>query len=1150
MDESDQTGTERDVAGGIAAELEAEGFLHARVVGHGGFGTVYRLDQNDLHRTVAIKVLQSDVDPANRARFLREQQAMGALSEHPNIVAILQAGVTRTGHPYLVMPFYERGSLDDRIRQGGPLSWHAATSIGVRIAGALETAHRLRILHRDVKPSNILLTDYGEPALTDFGIARIEGGFETSANIITGTPAFTSPEVLQGLPPTAASDVYALGATLFCTITGHAAFERRSGEQAISQFFRILREPIPNLRSHGIPDDLCAVIEHAMTRDPAERPPTAAAFGEELRLVQRRHSLPLDEMALPGKPGKIDGDRHDNSSDNHGLLRSRTSGAKSSGVLSMPIGPVTKYRPPRNIRRMVERSRLIDLLRLGGERRLIVIHGPAGFGKSTLAVQWSNHLKAMGTAAAWLAIDRDDNNVVWFLAHILEAIRQVRPTLAEELVRALEEYGDNAERFVLTSLIDEIHESGERIALVIDDWHRVTDASTIAALEYLIDNSCHHLQLIVTSRNRSGLPLSRTRVHDELVEIDSNQLRFDIDESQDFLVELGVLALSRSEVAQIVRSTDGWAAALQLASLSLRGRSDTAAFIGTMSGRHRAIGDYLAENVLDSLDPSILDFLLSVCVTDRICGDLATVLTQGRYGRAMLEEVERRDLFLYQADDAGEWYRFSGVFSAFLRGRLERDLPERKDDLHRIAFRWFADRRLLREAVDHALAAGDVEQAVTLVETYGMYMVDHGQMVALLGLIDKLPPREVVNRPRLQIAIAQANVSLHRSAAARSALDLADFFLAQAVDEQVGQELVVEANVVRGVLDVTMDHIDNVETLVSPCLDDPDSQSSWAVSVAANIKSFVNICRFEFDAARRLQDWAVAYHRRAEGTFTEVYGYCYAGLAAREQLDMAAAEASFQQALHTARESMGFHSHAARMASALLGELRYEQNHIEEAERLFDESHAMGSEIALVDFMIAIYATGSRVKALTGDVSSAAALLNEGREIARRMDLPRLAARIEDEEVRQGFPRAASLIQGGGPTPDSHYRKGIEAITAQTVEASAIRQILRTKEPGQVDAACGRARQLAQEIAMDDRPRALLQAKLLLVACLIDAERKIEADDVLIPVAQQCAELGLVRVLVDAGPQLINAVTRIRGLPSSFLHAVATAGSEGPHPAG
>jgi serine/threonine-protein kinase PknK len=849
-------------------------------------------------------------------------------------------------------------------------------------------------------------------------------------------------------------------------------------------------------------------------------------------------------MALAEKTGEAGGDRLDIASEDHALSRRTESGTRHAGVLSMPIGPVTKYRPPRNIRRMVERSRLTDLLHLGGERRLIAIHGPAGFGKSTLAVQWSSHLKEMGASVAWLAIDRDDNNLVWFLAHVLEAIRKVRPLRIEELVCALEEHGDDAERFVLTSLIDDIHESGERLALVIDDWHRVTDAPTIASLEYLIDNSCHHLQLIVTSRNRSGLPLSRTRVHDELVEIDSSQLKFDIDEAQDFFNELGELALSRTEVTQIVRSTDGWAAALQLASLSLRGRSDAAAFIGAMSGRHHAIGDYLAENVLDSLDPPIVDFLLSICVTERICGELALVLTQGRYGQAMLEEVERRDLFLYQADDEGEWYRFSGVFSEFLRGRLERDHPERKNDLHRIAFQWFADRRLLREAVDHALAAGDAEQAITLVEECGMYLVDHGQMVTLLGLIDKLPPREILDRPRLQIAIAQANVSLHRSAAAVSALDLADSSLKKTADDQVNHALVVEANVVRGVLDVTMDRIGNVELLVSPCLQEPDSQSAWTVSVAANIKSFVHICRFEFDAARQLQDWAAHYHRHAEGTFTEVYGYCYAGLAAFEQLDIPAAEMSFLHALQTARESMGFHSHAARMASALLGELRYEQNRIKEAERLLDESHAMGSEIALVDFMIAIYVIGSRVKVLAGDISAAAELLNEGKTIARSMDLPRLAAHIKSEEMRQG----PSPVANAGRTAKVYQGGGIEAIAAQVMEASAIRQMLRIQESPTIDAACGRARQLVQEIARDNRPRALLQAKILLAVCLIETGRQAEAEEILIPVVQRCAELGLVRLVADAGPQLMRSLAQIREVAPSFIHEVETAGSEGINP--
>ena len=163
-------------------------------------------------------------------------------------------------------------------------------TLGIKIAGALETAHRLGTLHRDVKPANILLTDFGEPQLSDFGIARVAGGFETSSGTITGTPAFTAPVLLAGEPPTAASDVYSLAATMFCAMTGHAAFERRSGEN-VAHFVRISRQPTPQLRDGAIPDDVAAALEHAMARDPTDRPQSAAGFGAELQGIERQHRL-------------------------------------------------------------------------------------------------------------------------------------------------------------------------------------------------------------------------------------------------------------------------------------------------------------------------------------------------------------------------------------------------------------------------------------------------------------------------------------------------------------------------------------------------------------------------------------------------------------------------------------------------------------------------------------------------------------------------------------------------------------------------------------------------------------------------------------------------------------------------------------------
>ncbi|MEU2033712.1 serine/threonine-protein kinase [Nocardia amamiensis] len=297
MSEIDPLNTQRDVIPTITAELAEAGFSDAHEIGRGGFGVVYRCTQAALDRTVAVKVLAADLDKGNRERFVREQRAMGRLTGHPNIVAVLQAGATVSGLAYLVMPYYPQDSLDARIRRHGPLSVEEALRLGVKIAGALETAHRLGILHRDVKPSNLLITDYGEPALTDFGIAHIAGGFRTASGAVAGSPAFTAPEVLAGEEPTPVADVYGLGATLFAALTGHAAFERRRGEQVVAQFVRITTQPVPSLRDHGIDDDLSTVIEHAMARTPRQRP-SASALGEELQRVQAGSGSRVDEMAV------------------------------------------------------------------------------------------------------------------------------------------------------------------------------------------------------------------------------------------------------------------------------------------------------------------------------------------------------------------------------------------------------------------------------------------------------------------------------------------------------------------------------------------------------------------------------------------------------------------------------------------------------------------------------------------------------------------------------------------------------------------------------------------------------------------------------------------------------------------------------------
>lgn len=282
----------------IVAELAAAGFDNARQIARGAAGVVYRCRETALGRNVAIKVLPTFVDDESRERFLREGYAMGGLSGHPNIVNILRVGITAGGRPYIVMSYCAAGSLGLRVQREGPIAWPEAVRIGVKLCGALETAHLTGTLHRDIKPANVLVNDYGEPQLTDFGTAHVAGGYETASGLFSGTVDFLAPEVMTGDPATVETDVYSLGATLYALIAGNAAYERRSGEDLLAQYTRIRSTRVPDLRPNGIPDAVCAAVEKAMLFDPAERPASAAEFGRGLQESMRRNGLKSDSMAI------------------------------------------------------------------------------------------------------------------------------------------------------------------------------------------------------------------------------------------------------------------------------------------------------------------------------------------------------------------------------------------------------------------------------------------------------------------------------------------------------------------------------------------------------------------------------------------------------------------------------------------------------------------------------------------------------------------------------------------------------------------------------------------------------------------------------------------------------------------------------------
>ncbi|MEM7286739.1 MAG: serine/threonine-protein kinase [Actinomycetota bacterium] len=250
-------------------------------IGRGGFGVVYRATETDLRRNVAVKMLRSGLDERGRDRFDRERQAMGSLSGHPNIVTVYRTGFTDDNRAYIVMEFLERGSMDDHLRRSGPVDWREAARIGIDMAGALESAHRAGVLHRDIKPGNIVMSGSGQAKLGDFGIARIAGSPETTSSTVTASVAHAAPEVIDGHRPTAAADVYSLASTLYELTVGRAPFTNPADETMVAMLARIARDPLPPHPS--IPPGMFAVLTTATAKDPGARHASADAFGTSLQ---------------------------------------------------------------------------------------------------------------------------------------------------------------------------------------------------------------------------------------------------------------------------------------------------------------------------------------------------------------------------------------------------------------------------------------------------------------------------------------------------------------------------------------------------------------------------------------------------------------------------------------------------------------------------------------------------------------------------------------------------------------------------------------------------------------------------------------------------------------------------------------------------
>ena len=395
---------------------------------------------------------------------------------------------------------------------------------------------------------------------------------------------------------------------------------------------------------------------------------------------------------------------------------------KAAGHLGDSLGPAplleTKLYVPRSRRGLVPRPRLSQRLDRGIASTVMLVSAPAGFGKTTLLTEWlaaGPAAPADQRAAAWLSLDRGDNDPVSFWAYVIAALRTVASGVGESALALLHAPQPPPIETVLTVLLNELSATAGDIVLVLDDYH-VVDASDVQdGMAFLLDHLPPWLHVVIASRADPALPLARWRARGELVEIRAAELRFTPDEAAAYLNEMMGLQLTARDVASLEGRTEGWIAALQLAALSMQGRDDVAGFIAGFAGDDRYVVDYLAEEVLQRQSDRVQAFLLQTSILGRLSGPLCDAVTGQGGGKAMLEALDRGNLFLVPLDDRRRWYRYHHLFADVLQARLLDEQPGQVPDLHRRASAWYQQNGEPSAAIGHALAAGDFGRAADLV---------------------------------------------------------------------------------------------------------------------------------------------------------------------------------------------------------------------------------------------------------------------------------------------------------------------------------------------------------------------------------------------------------------------------------------------------
>ena len=795
----------------------------------------------------------------------------------------------------------------------------------------------------------------------------------------------------------------------------------------------------------------------------------------------------------------------------------------------------TKLHTPGSNLDLVPRPRLAEQLDDGLGRGLILACAPAGYGKTALLADWARRGRR---PVAWLSLDTADNDPARFWRYVVAALDRACPGVGERAGSLLSPPAPPSFERLLETLINDVAAQlgdGEAV-LILDDYHVISSESVHASLRFLLEHRPAGLRLILASRSDPPLALARLRALGQLADLRAAQLRFTAEEAAALLQQVAATpggVLSGAEVAALAARTEGWAAGLQLAGLSLRGQQDIAGFVAAFTGSHRYVLDYLAEEVLERQGEQVRTFLLETSVLQRLSGPLCDAVTGRAGNQAMLEQVERAGLFLAPLDEVRGWWRYHQLFADLLRARLQDEQPGRVSHLHRTAARWYREHGLADDAIQHAVAASDMAWAARLIEQHSdavLYL--RGEAATIQRWISALPDDLIRSRSRLLLAQAQLANASGRAGAAGPLLDAAECAAgssaAQAPEPSAGEGTSRLADVAGGIaierayLAALRGDAEATAGFASQALAELDEGQQMQRSRARVLLAVALRLRGQLAEAERVLVSGIARWQEAGQHTVTAWGCYHLGQAQRGQGRLDAAEQTFQRALEITAVPGRPALPAAGPAYVGLAQVAYQRNELDVALAHVTEGIALSRQFVHTAPLAEGLLTLAWIRQARGDPAGALDAMGAAAQAA-----PGPAGLLNPVPAQRAWLQLAQgdLAQAARWAQENGLGAGDEADYLRELGHLVLAQLLVGEGmPGQ---ALGLLDRLHAAALDQDRTGSVIEVGALRALALSASGDDAAAVAALSDTLSLACPQGYVRVFADKGPPMAALLARL-----------------------